>query len=383
MPEDDLYKEWASGVSLANPSNEYFQEIPLELNKPAEFVVALEQVPDNPTEPIVPDPVQVAPAPVEPEKNTETRAGKRGGTITLEKTSRGWKAELDSGETSIPTENFYAANKDDLIFSVLEAKLEASKLIRKLKKEKLLGGEDREHPAAPPVMQAPIVPSTALSADDVVEIRNKMQDNPGEAFDIYIKKRFGKDPEQFAAALNVADEAKSLVTAQTVKADIEEVNVEFIRENPDFYSVPENVHKLIARMAKAYLNRRIKDHAPQAVVDNTIYDLYVKGHWTVENLETAKEELTEIGELLKATTVSEVPTPQPQPAAQPGPSVPAATRIATQTGQPVTLGIPARENTPAAVPDDKVLTDVDLQKLPLNDLRKIAEAQVAAMKAQK
>lgn len=379
MPEDDLYKEWASGVSLANPSNEYFQEIQLNLEKPAEFQVAPEQLPNEPTP--APEPVPV-PAPAEPEKKMETRPGKRGGTITLEQTSRGWKAELESGEPNIPTENFYAANKDELIFSVLDAKLEASKAIRRLKKEKLLGGDEKAPSVVPNLPPSPT--ASSLTADDVVEIRNKMQDNPGEAFDIYLSKRFGMNPEQLAAALKVADEAKSIVNAQTVKADIEEVNQEFIKENQDFaqeYSGdPENVRKLIARMAKVYLNKRVSSNSPQSLIDNTIFDLYSKGYWTAENLETAKEELIDGGLLEKVVTVSPVSQPQPQPAAQPGPSVPAATRIASQTGQPVSLGISARETTSAAVPEEKLLTDVDLQKLPMSELAKIAAAQLQAMK---
>jgi hypothetical protein len=385
MSEDnDMFKEWSAGVSLANaPSNEFFEEVPMELDKPSEFRVDPEQIPVAPVE-VVPPALE----PVEPEKNSETRPGKHGGQITLEKTSRGWRAVLESGEPSIATENFYAANKDDLIFSVLDGKLEASKAVRRLKKEKLLGSDDRVPPTpqSVPIIQQSIPSATALTADDVVEIRNKMQDNPGEAFDIYLRKRFGMDPEQFSAALKVAEEAKSLVTAQNVKADVEEVNQEFIRNNPDFandYAGPENVHKLIARMAKAYLNKRIKDNSPQSVIDNIIYDLYTRGYWTPENLETAKEELIDSGLLVKTTPVSEVPPPQPQQVApNPGPSVPVAPRIATQTGQPVGLGIPARSSAPSAVPEEKPLSDVDLQKLPMNDLRRIAEAQLRAMKTQ-
>lgn len=379
MSKEDqtLYEEWSSGLSLANApaaNNEFFEEIQLELDKPAEFQVSPDQIPD---------PQVTVPEVLPVEEKTETREGKHGGQITLEKTSRGWRATLDSLDSKIATENFYAANKDDLIFSVLDAKLEASKAIHRLKKEKLLGGDDRAQPITPPVIQTPISAATALTADDVMEIRNKMADNPGEAFDIYLKKRFGTDPEAFAAAIKTADEAKSLVTAQTVKADVEEVNQEFIRDNPDFakdYATPENVHKLVARLAKAHLNKRIKDSAPQVVIDNAIYDLYKSGYWTAENLETAKEELIDIGELQKSTPVSEVPPPPPQQAAPKGPSEPAAPRIATQTGQPVGLGLPARSSSPSAVADPKPLTDVDLEKLPMNDLRKIAEAQLQALK---
>lgn len=399
MPqENELYNEWASGVSLANSgSNEYFQEIPLELNKPAEFQVAPEQLPPDPAVPIQANPAEPeqanpAPAPApEPEKNIEVRPGKHGGQITLEKTTRGWRAVLDSGESSIPAENFYAANKDELIFNVLDAKLEASKAIRRLKKEKLLGGEDGGrvvNPVPPQITQTPVTHAPVLTADDIMEIKNKLSDNPVEAFEAWMSKRFGYDSEQMAAALKAAEEAKSILAAQSAKADIEDVNRDFIRENSDwaqdYSSEPENVRKLIARMAKAHLNKRISVNSPQAVIDNIIYDLYTRGYWTTENLETAKEELIDGGLLEKTTTVSPVPQPQPQPEApKSGPSVTEAPRIATQSGQPVGLGLPARSSTPAATPDSKPLSDVDLEKMDMKDLRAIAAAQLQAMRQQK
>jgi len=381
--DNELYNEWASGVAVANSSsNEYFQEIPIELNNPASFQVSPDQIPNDPT----PAPVQAVPEPApEPEKNIETRPGKHGGTITLEKTSRGWRAVLESGEPSIPTENFYAANKDDLIFAVLDGKLEASKAVRRLKKEKLLGGEEPKAPTPPTIAPVPATSSTVLTADDVMEIKNKLQDNPVEAFEAWMYKRFGYDSDQLGAALKAAEESKSILAAQTAKADIEDVNQEFIRENPDFAqdysSDPENVRKLIGRMSKAYLNKRISVNSPQAVVDNTIYDLYTRGYWTAENLGTAKEELIDSGLLEKTTTVSPVPLPQPEPEApKSGPSVAEPTRIAPQNGQPVGLGLPARSSTPSTVPSEKPLSDVDLQKMDMNDLRTIAAAQLQSMK---
>jgi hypothetical protein len=116
-------------------------------------------------------------------------------------------------------------------------------------------------------------------------------------------------------------------------------------------------------------------------VDDTIYELYSHGFWTVDNLEKAKEELVENG-LFERPAPSAPSTPQPQPVVAPsGPSVPAASRIAATTGQPVGLvGFPARGNTPVTIPESQSLTDVDLQKMPLDQLRQIAQAQLRAMK---
>ena len=138
---------------------------------------------------------------------------------------------------------------------------------------------------------------------------------------------------------------------------------------------------MLFRSAKAHFNKRISVNSPQAVVDNTIYDLYTRGYWTAENLGTAKEELIDSGLLEKTTTVSPVPLPQPEPEApKSGPSVAEPTRIAPQNGQPVGLGLPARSSTPSTVPSEKPLSDVDLQKMDMNDLRTIAAAQLQSMK---
>jgi hypothetical protein len=374
MPNEDkdVFNEWASGISLANPTgNDFFEEIPLELDKPENF-----KVPTVPEVPEVPE--------VPTETSPETRIAKNGGSITLEKTSRGWRATLTSGEANSTAENFYGPNKDELIFTLAEGKLEASKAIHRLKKEKLLGGEEATLTAAPVRNTAKV---ENLSADDVYEIKNKLQDNPSEAIDAWVKKRFGLNPDEFAEALKSAPEAKRIVEAQNIKANIDEVNSEFVNQNPDYLeyvttadnAVNEaNMRILVARMAKSYLNKKITKHTPQAIVDDCIYEVYKRGKWTLENLETAKEELVESELFERPESPRSVATHKPEPVTVPGPSVPAPQRIATTTGQPVGLGIPARSSTPAVVPEEKPLTDVDLQNISLADLRMIAAAQLRA-----
>src|SRR5579859_1045720 len=98
---NDLFDEWASGISLANPaSNDFFEEIPTELANPQNFTVSPDQIPENPVAAqtqdtpaptVTPDP-QPQPTPELQPEGPEVRKGKRGGSITLEKTSRGWRA---------------------------------------------------------------------------------------------------------------------------------------------------------------------------------------------------------------------------------------------------------------------------------------------------
>lgn len=383
--ETSLYQEWSSGLSLANPpSSEYFEEIPTELNNPGNFQVPSEQIPENrnPLEhPIQPTLVQA----VEPQDETpETLDVEGGGTVTLEKTSKGWHAALDCKDPNIAVQNFYGNNLKKLVLSFAKAQVNASKVIRKLKKEKLLGGDEPVVTSVAPVAkQVPKV--STLTADEEYEIRNKLTDTPSQAFDSWIKKRFGLDPDQLAEALKSSTEAKRIVDAQTIKAEVDEINQEFVAQNPDWaeeYSgVAQNLRKLVGRMSKAYLNKKITDKTPQAVVDDTIYELYSRGSWTVENLETAKEELIDSGLLDKSESHRQVAPPQPQQEAPrtEQPPVP-ATRIATPTGQPVgVFGTPVRNSSPTTT-EDKPLSDVDLQTMPLDQLRLLALAQLRAQK---
>ena len=378
----DLFDEWSAGVQLANSSNDFFEEIPTELANPQNFEVKPEDLPVNPTEtPVAPVPVQEA-APVEPEPGVgpEVRQGKRGGTVTLEKTSRGWRATIDPQISNLAPENFYAPNKDELVFSICEAKMDSNKAIHKLKKEKLLGGEDSSPAPVLPVKN--VAKISTLSADDAWEIKNKLNsENPAEGFDAWVKKRFGLDPEEFAEALKAAPEARKIAEAQKVKGDIDEVNAEFIGNNPDYaehYSSSDNAKVLVVRMAKAHLNRKLNKSTPQSTIDDTIFELYNKGFWTPENLETAKEELIDSGLLERSTPIRQVSEPNPpQPVAPTrGPSVPEAPRIAAKTGQPVGLGISAKTSSAAVVPEDKPLADVDLQSMPLDKLRALAAYQI-------
>lgn len=377
--DKDIYNEWAEGVSLAN---NFFEEIPTELDKPANFEVPPEQLPLTPVE-VAP----VVPVSVKPD-GPEVIEIDGGGTILVEKTSRGWKATLESGERNIGTENFYGENMLKLVANLAKGKLEASRTIRRLKKDKMLGSDEPSSPVAPPAPRN-LAQVTVLTGDDIYAIKNAIADNPAEAFDIWVEKRFGLKPEEFAEALKSAPEAKRIVDAQKTKGEVEEVNQDFVSQNPDyveFVSTSDdeinrtNIRVLVGRMAKAYLNRKITKSTSQTTVDDTIYDLHKGGFWTVDNLETAKEELVENG-LFERPVSSRNSQQQPQPVVAPSdPSVPAASRIAAPNGQPVGIvGLAARSNTPAVVPESVPLSDVDLQKLPLDQLKAIAQAQLRAM----
>ena len=188
-----------------------------------------------------------------------------------------------------------------------KGKLSATKAILKLKKEKLLGGDE---PLTPAVVTAkPSAPSirvNEMTADDIYAIKQKFsEERPDEAFDMWLTKKYGIKPDDFAEALRDAKDAKKIVEAQRIKGDIDEVNSEFVKGNPDwndeYGNIPSNLRVLVGRMAKAHLNKKITVKTPQPVVDTTIYELFSGGFWTVENLETAKDELIESGLLEKSS----------------------------------------------------------------------------------
>lgn len=385
--EPDLYKEWSAGISMANPpQDEYFESLPMNVDNPAEFHVAPEQIPQNPQNPQ--NPVeQVPPQSPPPDTNDEvpeTLEIEGGGTLTLEKTSKGWHAVLDSGEANIPAENFYGSNLKKLALNMAKGKLAATKAILKLKKEKLLGGDEAPKPVTT-AKPAPSINVSELNADDVYAIKQKWnEDRPDEAFNLWLKKQFGVSPEEFAKALKSAEEANKIVEAQRVKGEIDEVNSEFVRNNPDwneeYGNIASNLVALIARMSKAHLGKSLPKKAPQAVVDTTIYELFAAGAWTVENLERAKDELIDSGLLEKSASAHTPPQPQPQPAAPPkaGPSAPEQ-GIPGKTGQNAgaNFGLPVRGSGPPAQPENTPPSDVDLYQLPLDQLRAIARAQLA------
>ncbi len=377
MAEESLFDEWAEGVKLAGSPNAYFQEIETELDKPANFSLP-DPKPETPDPPVAP--IVEAQAPVQDE-GPEVIELEGGGTVTVEKTSKGWKGVLDSQESGVPLENFYGATWRQLLANVCKGKLQASKAIRRLKKEKLLEVQETRTPEVPSApKRTPKV--TPLTADDMAEVQNLMGDNAVSGLDTYFQKRFGMSLEEVAESLKSAGDAKTIVEMQNVQRDVGEVNQDFIRENPDYaenYLSDENARLLIQRLAKVYLHKSVSKDLKHSV-DNVIFELYEKGFWTAENLETAKDELIESG-LLELTVT---PRPTPKPKREPvavidSPSESPAPRIAASPGQTVGLGLPARNSTPTVVPDEKPLTDVDLQSLPLEDLRKIAQAQLQAM----
>src|ERR1700728_854818 len=383
MADDNFFDEWASGIQIANPSanNEFFEEFQGNLDKPADFHVDPDQVPENPIahhSDLTPQPNPQPQA--QPEDDGPEVLEIDGlGTVSLEKSSKGWKAVVASNDRGIADQNFYGPNLKQLVLNFAKNALNGTIAIRKLKTEKLLGGNEPEHISVP---QKPINPSVnSLTADEIIGIKNELADNPDKALSDWMQKKLGVSSlDELAEALKAAPEAKRLVDAQTVKADTAEVIDDFLKNNQDYttqYNTAENGRLLIRRLAKVHLKKTVSKDL-KVNVDDVIYELYKSGSWTEENLEAAKEELIDAGALQLVSTSVPATQPQPQPAASSAPEPPK--HIAKNPGQPVGLGLPARGSTSVVIPEEKPLSDINLTELPMDQLRKIAMAQLQAMK---
>src|SRR5215469_7396296 len=71
-----------------------------------------------------------APAPEPPQPEVTNFAD--GSSLTLEKTSKGWKATCESGIQGVNAEVFYGRTKDELLQNIAAGKINSTKKIREL-----------------------------------------------------------------------------------------------------------------------------------------------------------------------------------------------------------------------------------------------------------
>lgn len=270
--------------------------------------IAGEQTPpESPAEPAVePAPEPVAAPPAEPAPAPEPQGPKviqnpDGSTVTIEKSSRGWKATLSSGGAGQP-EVFYGATKEDMWANIAGSKLHATKKIRELNR-KLKLGEDAPAPAPKPAAA-----TSSLTAEERAMLAAKFAADPVDAMDEFFRRRFGRSPEELAQA------AERGVIAQRALV-VDEASRAFLAQNPGYYNHDANYVLLVGLLAKQKLRKQLteanRDEILNALVDG--------GHFTAAALTDAYEELNDEGLL----HVAPVPTPAPQPTPAPVPPPPA------------------------------------------------------------
>jgi hypothetical protein len=296
--------------------------------------------PEPPVEPVEPQ---------EPE-GPEVIELEDGGTVTLEKTSKGWKATLDPGNGANP-EVFFGKNKNDLVGNVLKAKLNATKKIRELNRQV------KQRATVVPAQPVPQATSLReLTADENFEIKTEWESNPDKAFDKLFEKKTGR---KLADLLSRSDEGWQ--AARELQA--EAVNKDFITRNPDYYGDPDfsNFASLVKWIAKYKIGKIATD----ANATQVFNDLVASGNWTVENLEEAFEDLKADNKLVHAPKA-----PKPTPPVVVEEPVPAPrqtdSRIVSTTTRPrAALGIRIGDVTPAAGPEAPRAPSADeLESLP-------------------
>jgi hypothetical protein len=282
-----------------------------------------------------------------------------GSSVTIEKTSRGWKAELDLGFPGATKEVFYGSTKDEMWQNLAVAKLNATKKIREQNRQIKLGVP----PKQPVAIAAPVAPQP-LTADQIVALKQKLEQNPDAGFAEWIQLRTGRSIETLVQQADAGFQAREEnILSETATA--------FVVSHPDYHKSDENFRTMIAYVAKNKLGEILT-----AKNQDTILTALVRsGEWTANNLDEAYEDLRESG-LLEVKPVAPTPVEPVAPvqvvAATPSAPAPAAPVPASPavpprvTRQPrAGFGIRPSETTSVPVPSSteppsaKQLDDLD------------------------
>lgn len=336
--------------------------------------------------PAAPPQVPVATPPAAPQP--EVFEFEDGSSVTVQKTNNKWCAVLNTGNNK--QERFFGRTKDELLTNVLAAKVHATRKINELNKKLKLTARP-EPPVAQP--QPEVKPNFRdLTADEVFEIKNQLAANPDLAFSNWFQKKTGLSLDQLVGIIEQGRHAKD-------ELDSEAVAKAFMQQNPDYYADPkwENYTALVGYLSKNKLHKTLTttNH------DEIFRGLLRGGHWTVENLEEAFNELSEDGLLVMAPNAASDPeeeeeeeTPQappPAPPAPPAPATPPAAPAPTTTpanpriagkrvGQRAGLGLRSSQTTVVRPPDttqppsaDELdnLSDAQIQEL-FSGVRRVA-----------
>lgn len=287
-----------------------------------------------------------------------------GSSVTVEKTSRGWKAELDLGFPGATKEVFYGSTKDEMWQNLAVAKLNATKKIREQNRQIKLGVPPKQ-----PVAQTPIAAPVArppLTADQIVSLKQKFDQNPDAALAEWHELRTGRSIETLVQQADAGAQARD-------EGILTEVATAFVEAHPDYHRTQENYRTILAYVAKNKLSQILTTTNHDAIVTALVRS----GEWTANNLDEAYEDLRESG-LLEVKPVAPTPvepvapvqvvaaTPS-APAPAPAAPVPASSAVPPRvTRQPrAGFGIRPSETTSVPVPSStespsaKQLDDLD------------------------
>ena len=265
------------------------------------------EVADNGTEALAPAPAPapepVVEAPPAAADAAEVHTYPDGSTLTTEKTKKGWKAVCDTGIEGVAPEVFYGATKDEMWRNVAAGKINATRKIREQNLKIKLEATAVAEPVVQPVAQPA---SRELTADDIFDIRTKLESNPDLAFETWFQKKTG---------LSTADLVKLVNKGATAadELDAESVARGFLAARPDYYNLDSNRDAITGWLTKKYLNLTLT--AKNA--DDLFNRLVAGGHWTIKDLCEAYDDLTSSGLLETRPAEAAAPEIEPEPVIAP------------------------------------------------------------------
>lgn len=345
-------------VTLARIANEEEEAKPLSYISETGHVPSVQEILDAQEQPD--PPVQATPsAPLPPEEpEPQVTVYPDGSKLTVEKTKKGWRSVLDPG-TGVQAEVFYGKTQNEMWANVAAGKINATRKIRELNRKAKLQVE--APPPGPP-------PSTlhTLTADEIFDLKNKLGSDPAAALETWFEKRTGRTLDQ---VLNSADRGQ----AASEELYSEGIAKQFLSKHPEYHSTDENYSAMVAFMAKSKLRIALTPDNQEQVIKALIRS----GHWTLDNLSEAFEELSQDGLLDSAPEEVDEPEPVRTTAATPVATPP----VVTPTPDPRIVGVRRIPRASLGIRTSEAnAKPVDPDPLPsAEDLESLSDQQIAEL----
>jgi hypothetical protein len=302
-------------------------------------------------------PQQIGPPPVVEEDEPQVYSDPDGSSVTIEKTKKGWKATLDSGTGAQP-EVFKGATKDEMFARLAVGKINATKKIRELSRQSLLGDETPKPPAKPAVEE---VKSKRLTPEEVFDIKAQLEDNPDLALEKWFQKKTGMALEEL---VNLTKTAKA--TSESAREQSDDVAATQILQNwvditDDYVTDTQNRDAILAWLLKYKARQNPKNFNVASAVEY----LFRSELLTTENLDLAWDDLKADGVAILPR--ENEPAPPPEPKATVRTRTRPAAGLGIRSSETRTVRQPVvNEDAPVAV---ETMTLEETTKA-LNDLRK-------------
>jgi hypothetical protein len=146
-----------------------------------------------------------------------------------------------------------------------------------------------------------------LSANDVFDIKAKLEENPDLAMEEWFQKRTGKTPEQLTALLESSQDTANAAYEVSEDNAIGQILTDWVDTTNDYFVDIRNRDALISWLLKF----KARVSPARFTIDAGLSHLYQNGHLTNENLDAAWEDLKEEGQAFLNTPAPVVVPPAP------------------------------------------------------------------------